>query len=331
MSGWSVIVWAVVTPDLRDAIEDDLREAALALEGVRAEDIHVHVVRSGPGYPTPEVFEWKPPLAFPKDLTGDESLGLTLKSALCWQDASRRRLLVLWGHGNRAFPIIGGYPDVPTAHELVEAFTDADNGLPRKPELIGYDACRMASVETVLTLAGPFSNSVLIGSMVPEPASGWPYVALLRTLLGGGTTKAVAAAIVEAYAASVDVPDWCLAAVDLGLVGTGTDRLAGAVHELMMKDTPPSAVDFFDAAAGADTYDDSDLVDLGALMRRLSLKTSSTYTDKVRTTLRAATFARRASGSLAGRDGLSVRVGMPPVAPGSWPADPAWTDYFPDL
>ena len=92
------------------------------------------------------------------------------------------------------------------------------------PELIGYDACRMASVETVLDVVRNILGATFIGSMVPEPASGWPYVSLLRTLLTGGSTTAVAAAIVEAYAASVDVPDWCMVAVDLDLVGTGAVR-----------------------------------------------------------------------------------------------------------
>jgi len=330
MSGWTVIVWAVVTPDLEEALDDDLREAALALEGVTAADIHVHVVRAS-GFAPPEAHPWDPPVAIPSDVVASATLGRTLASAPCWQDPDRRRLLVLWGHGNRAFPVAGGYADVPTASELVAAFTDPAEGHPLEPELIGYDACRMASVETILKLADPFPEATFIGSMVPEPASGWPYVSLLRTVLAGGSTTAVAAAIVEAYAASVDVPDWCMVAVELALVGTGTYGLAGAVLDLRTMAPPPSAVDFFDAAAGSDTFDDSDLVDLGALMRRLSAKTPSTYTDAVRSRLRRATFARRASGSLAGRDGLSVRVGMPPLAPGSWPVSPTWAQYFPDL
>ena len=89
--------------------------------------------------------------------------------------------------------------------------------------------------------------------MVPEPASGWPYVALLRTLLAGGSTAALAAAIVQDYAASVDVPDWCLVAVELGLVGIAPDGLAGAVEKLKAA-RPPSALDFFDAALRARTH-----------------------------------------------------------------------------
>ena len=289
------------------------------------------MVLSYPGLTPPTVLAWAPPVATPNDMAAASTLGRSLAGADCWQDPDRRRLLVLWGHGDRAFPIVGGFPDVPTADELVTAFTSPAEGFPLKPELIGYDACRMASAETVLKLTGTFSDAVFIGSMVPEPASGWPYVALLRTLLAGGSTAAVAAAIVEAYAASVDVRDWCLTAVELGLIGPSPYGLAGAVDDLKATVAPPSAVDFFDAASGADTFDDSDLVDLGALMRRLSVKAPSPPMDEVRTRLRQATLARRGSGSLAGRDGLSVRVGMPPRAPGAWPANPGWADYFPDL
>ena len=211
------------------------------------------------------------------------------------------------------------------------AFTHPGLAWLLKPELVGYDACRMASAETVLELAAatPFSEAVFIGSMVPEPASGWPYVALLRTLLAGGSTAALAAAIVQDYAASVDVPDWCLVAVESAWSASRL-RARGSAAELKAT-RPPSALDFFDAAAGADTYDDGDLVDLGALMRRLSVKSPSPVTDEVRTSLRQATFARRASGSLAGRDGLSVRVGMPPLAPGSYPTTPTWANFLPDL
>ena len=65
MPGWSVIVWAVVTPDLNEAIQDDLREAALALEGVSAADIHVHVVISGTGFAAPTVLSWASRSPFP--------------------------------------------------------------------------------------------------------------------------------------------------------------------------------------------------------------------------------------------------------------------------
>ena len=44
MSAWTVVVWAVVTPDLEEALQADLAEAAAALGAKRSDpDIHVHV------------------------------------------------------------------------------------------------------------------------------------------------------------------------------------------------------------------------------------------------------------------------------------------------
>ena len=82
--------------------------------------------------------------------------------------------------------------------------------------------------------------------------------------------------------------------------------------------------DFFAAASGADTLDDTDLVDLGALMRRLTDRPAGQAgTDELREPhCRAdrnphATIARRASGNLAGRDGLSVQVELASSASGA--------------
>ena len=148
----------------------------------------------------------------------------------------RNRLLVLWGHGELFFPSVAPPPavpaadgptvqsaepsaSVPAADELVAELTPEHSVMgavdeqPAAPDIIGYDACRMATVSNVQTLANALPEAVFIGSMVPEPASGWPYVQLLRALREPAGPKAVAAAIVEAYAASVDAPDWCLVAV----------------------------------------------------------------------------------------------------------------------
>ena len=58
--------------------------------------------------------------------------------------------------------------------------------------------------------------------MVPEPASGWPYFDMFGTLgQKRWGPRAVANALVEAYAASVDTDDWCLVVVDLARLDGG--------------------------------------------------------------------------------------------------------------
>jgi hypothetical protein len=250
---------------------------------------------------------------------------VVLGSASCWTDDERNRLLVLWGHGARSFatasPLV---PAVPTRLGAVTAL----NAHP--PHIIGYDACQMASVETVLPLADKFRTSMFVGSMMPEPASGWPYVALLQILGQGWSKEATAAAIVQAYAASVDVDDWCLVALDLAkIIGGLADPLA-ALNDPTTR-VVPEAIDFFDAAHGADILTDTNLADLGALMSRLDLQGKNQPARDVLKALHEATTAHRSAGALAGRDGLAIVVGTPWERSKPWPTPPQWPDYLPYL
>lgn len=330
MTNWTIVVWAAITNDLREPFEADLKEVALALATRESAavpgsgSIQLHVAQT---LPTAKRLKLPPPI----HSLGTVADGKALRTKLLargngWAgtktDPHRKRLLVLWGHGARGLP---NEKDqrliVPAAVEVINAFTASSGTAPPAPDIIGYDACRMASATTVMTLASEL-ESVFIGSMIPEPVSGWPYTELLRILCDNSDSKAAAAAIVQAYAASVDVPDWCLAAFDLDKIG----RLATALTTLNTV-ALPGETDFFAAASGADTLDDTDLVDLGALMRRLtdqpvtmkSAKALMTAADGVRQAIREATVMRRASGNLAGRDGLSVLVKVPGSKPAPAP------------
>ena len=333
MANWTIVVWAAVTSDLTAAIEGDLREVGLAIGAIdpTEADIELHVAYTKDSKSAVKALK----LPAPIDL-GEVATGTKLGEALLrtrWNDDDRNRLLVLWGHGALGLPDEKDHA-VPSAREVVKAFTGRSPGRPKAPHIIGYDACRMASAPTVLTLARTLTDAVFIGSMIPEPASGWPYSELMRILSTTSDPKAAAAAIVQAYAASVDVPDWCLIALELGKVGNnskattpGSTRQAQNDGDLVkaLRDlgnlSAPSDADFFAAASGADTLDDTDLVDLGALMRRLTVPTGDPIADKalaaatdaVREALRKATVATRASGSLAGRAGISVHVKLPPL------------------
>ncbi|MDR0916164.1 MAG: hypothetical protein LBN02_03125 [Oscillospiraceae bacterium] len=84
--------------------------------------------------------------------------------------------LVLWDHGGGT---IAGYGDDEhfrdgnlTLRELEYAFSKAE--LAEKPlELLGFDACLMASVETAV-VASPFAHC-LVASESLEPHNGWDY------------------------------------------------------------------------------------------------------------------------------------------------------------
>jgi hypothetical protein len=249
---------------------------------------------------------------------------------------------VLWGHGAGAFagPVRANRkekeaerPEVATAGRLVDRLGARPRGRAvLAPDIIGYDACRMATVANVLEFAATYPKAIFIGSMVPEPASGWPYFQLLEVLSKDWGHKATAAAVVEAYAASVDADNWCMIALELAKIGT-RGGLAARLRALTQPPVP-SAIEFFDAAAGADVLDDTDTADLGALMRRLDLARPNAAALGVRQALLDATIARRAAGALAGRDGLAVSIGLPPwgyESAGLWLTNPTWPQYLPGL
>ena len=348
MQGWTVVVSAAVTYDLEEPILADLNEVRTALSAMGNADIQIHVWLHGPAYLPPKQWSWAPPAGAARRPVarrlatelkpGPLTLRDFVKSVPGWND-DRRRLLVLWGHGAGAFagPVHANRrekeaerPEVATAARLVDKLAARPRGVPvPAPHIIGYDACRMATVANVLELARSYPEAVFIGSMVPEPASGWPYFQLLEVLANDWAHTATAAAVVEAYAASVDADNWCMIALELARIRT----LAGRLRELT-RPPVPGAIEFFAAAAGADVLDDTDTADLGALMRRLDLARPNAAALGVRKTLLDATIARRAAGALARRDGLAVSIGLPPwgyESAGLWLTDPTWSQYLPGL
>jgi hypothetical protein len=350
MPTWSVIVWAVATPDLEDALRVDLGEAGMALGELPPDcDIHVHVniVRALDGtttmwpqtnHGTPDPL-WPTGPDHPHDVNTNPDLDGLLSGAGCWQEADHR-FLVLWGHGERAVPTkTGRAGGVPGARDVISAVAGH-----RSPDIIGYDACWMATLHTVITLTDGLTTAegkttgVFIGSMVPEPVSGWPYAELIRILCGMNDPKAVAAAVVQAYDASLSAPDRSMVALDLAEVAAAADgetRVDGLIEALktLIATAPPDRIAFFTAADGADILEDTDLADLGALMRGLQVGRLDPAAAGVTAALQAATLSRRTAGGLNGRDGVAVLLGVPGDSPPDppWPTRPGWTDYFPDL
>ena len=262
MPSWSVIVWAVVTPDLEDALKADLKEAGMALRQLPTGwDIHVHVniVRGFDGSTTISPRSMTPP----STLCGHSVRTIRMMSrptpismACCPPpNAGRRPTSGSSSCGvmaNGPFPTLSGRAGVPGAAEVVDFL-----GGHRSPDIIGYDACWMATLRTVITLANTMTTGVFIGSMVPEPVSGWPYAELIRILCGPGDPKAVAAAVVQAYDASLSAPDrrWSLwiwlpcAEAD--------DGLASRPWTNLVSTAAPDRVSFFAAADGADILEDT--------------------------------------------------------------------------
>ena len=136
--------------------------------------------------------------------------------------------LILWNHGGGAF--FGyGYDETTsdslTLDELQQAFTDSPFHDENKLNLIGFDACLMANIETAHALSS-YAN-YMVASQEPEPGCGWHYSFLddIDTIQDG---TQIGQAIVDSYIQ--ETTDYmnsfpfsytpvCLSVLDLSQVG----------------------------------------------------------------------------------------------------------------
>ena len=119
------------------------------------------------------------------------------------------KIAVLWDHGAGAFGfaadnLYGG--DTLTLKEMNQAFDDVYPNNPENPafEVIGFDACLMASLEVSESLYG--YGKYLAASEEVEPGQGWDYTVWLNALNkdpalnGAQVGKAIADSFIESYA-----------------------------------------------------------------------------------------------------------------------------------
>jgi len=199
-AGWKVLVYMAAYGVLRPFAERDLFEMC-SVEGLPSKGVRVvaqvhwqegsvpvpHKVRHGGG----NRIRFEDSDANPSTRTMADDFETFLKRELPSQQkvpSSQRCLLVLWGHA-----FAGSWPDVPTqfgAHgprgmslheirDVLKKFTEAPHGRPL--DILGFDACDMSSAEVFDELRGV--TKVLIGSQIGVPFSGWPYDAILESLV----------------------------------------------------------------------------------------------------------------------------------------------------
>ena len=235
-------------------------------------------------------------------------------------------MLVLWGHGTRAFPVVDVRqtapdpealgPDVMTAERVGKQIGEEVSDSPAAPDIIGYDACRMASRRDRRPLARdvPGGGSSSARWSPSRPAAGPTSSCSTSCGRDWTTPKPWPPPSCEAYAASVDVPatgawsPWTSARCTTVLAaGPAASWSTSAHRPRRWTSSPPRRV--------RTSCDDTDLVDLGALMRRLDRRGPTEPNEFATDGAQGAASRRRwhdaPSGNLAGRDGLSVRVGCP--------------------
>ena len=111
----------------------------------------------------------------------------TLSEFLIWgvsEFPAEKYVAILWDHGSgiNGFGADSNFNnDILTPVELAKAFKDTKDSTLTNFEIIGFDACNMASIEVADTIQS-FGN-YLVASQELVPPAGWDYSAFLTSLL----------------------------------------------------------------------------------------------------------------------------------------------------
>ena len=177
--------------------------------------------------------------------------------------------LVIWNHGGG--PLAGSAWDDSSGNNLslsevssaINASTLATDGV----DLLGFDACLMASIEQVYE-ANAYSD-LLIFSELTEPGDGWDYTGFLNRFTSGSdrSSEMLATAIVDSYA-SFYGRSQTLSAVDsaaITAVGSALDQFVATLLDSGSSSDWNAITEARQRAAAADAGYDY-LVDIGSFM-----------------------------------------------------------------
>lgn len=117
---------------------------------------------------------------------GQQNMGdyRTLSDFITWSFSeypAEKYAIILWDHGNgiRGFGHDDIYDDVLTIKELEDAFSRAKKQMGTKFEVIGFDACLMATFEVAMRMS--YYGNYMVASEELEPGWGWDYTAILSS------------------------------------------------------------------------------------------------------------------------------------------------------
>ncbi|HWR41348.1 MAG TPA: clostripain-related cysteine peptidase [Patescibacteria group bacterium] len=136
----------------------------------------------------------------------------TLEDFICWSVANypaQKYVLIFWDHGGGAVYGFGNdenYPQEPslTVDKIRLALDQAYQKTNTRFELIGFDACLMANLETADAI-GAYAD-YLVASEEVEPAHGWDYSHMLESLKKnpGMSGATLGKAIADGYKAKAE-------------------------------------------------------------------------------------------------------------------------------
>ncbi|MBK8979761.1 MAG: hypothetical protein IPM29_28015 [Planctomycetes bacterium] len=222
---------------------------------------------------------------------GDETVLASFVAGALRAFPAERHMLVLWDHGGgwvgQCLDIDAPGRDGRTELSLVGVRRGVEAALLAagvdRFDVIGFDECLMAQLETACELAGV--ADFLLASEAVEPGYGWPWDTLLALFEGQSDVRTIVAGVVGRYAesyADIDA-NTTLAALDLRALEPflqSFDALVAACDDLLAEQWPRVARSLYlgeayagrgDVTRGAHAVASVDLFDV--LMRtRLSVK-----------------------------------------------------------
>ena len=126
----------------------------------------------------------------------------TLTDFLKWGQenySSDRNILVMWDHGGGSTKGIcfdENYSfDALTLPEMKKAFEDAD--IKKKFDIVGFDACLMASIEVAAVMSD--YADYMVASEEIEPSGGWDYKVFAESINNNTTTVDIGKAICDSF------------------------------------------------------------------------------------------------------------------------------------
>ena len=263
--------------------------------------------------------------------TGDPT---TLADFITWgitRYPAKHYALVLWSHGAAWQGLAndetsGG--DNLTLPELGKALAAAQQQTGfTKLDLLGFDACLMAQLDVLQTIA-PYAQ-VAVASAELEPTKGWAWDAWLSALVANPdhTATSIAEVIVKSYMSLYQrTEDVTLAAFDLtqvSAISVELDRLAGA----LLTGQPTDGANITQARTAVEVYastnsEQFNAVDLGQLSTLLAARGATgevtAAAAAMATAIKNARFAYDAGQSHINGSGLSIY--FPPTAAQYLPA-----------
>ena len=241
-----------------------------------------------------------------KDMTDPNTLADFL--AYCRENyPADRNILIFWDHGGGSLYGFGEDENYPGGNLTIDEIAQALQASGMRFDMIGFDACLMATVETALAVA-PYA-SYMLASEETEPGTGWYYTNWLKSL--ADTPDMDMPALLKQM-----IDDYIELSVESGDVGT-----LSAIDLEKISTYAPSALNQFakeakaliqegdfarlsKARSGAKSfgYDEHDMVDFIDLIRRLKTEDAKALEE----TIASAVLYHRDTGNIRAASGLSI-------------------------